>query len=313
MREAADRIYDVGVVGGGPAGLTAAIFLGRYLHSVALVDSGDPRNWETLGINGFLGNPGIRPAELRGAGRLECSKYDVDLIDGIVDQAHHRDDEHFELVLEDGRSIHSRRLVLAIGLRDVWPDVPGLAHVFGRNAHVCPDCDGFECRGLKTVVIGQGRKAVGLALNLMTWTQDVILCTNGEPPGLDEAEYCEKLDANDIPLLTDRIECVTTRSDGGIYSLELEGGKCLDADKIFLALGQHAADDLDAQLGCARDEDGQVVVDANRHTTVRNVWAIGDVTPGPQLAIAAAADGAIAALSIHKSLMPAARKLEARR
>jgi thioredoxin reductase len=305
--------YDVVIVGGGPAGLSAGIWLGRYLHSVVLVDSGDPRNWETRGVNGFLGNPRIRPAELRAQGREECLKYDVELVDAIVDRAVCKGEEQFEVVLENGGTIAARRFVLAIGLRDVWPRIPGLQQVYGRNAHVCPDCDGYECRNLKTVVIGKGRKAVGMALNLTTWTRDIIICTNGAAPELDEREYCDKLDANEIPVLTDRIERVSVRDDGGIYSLELEGGKCLDADKLYFTFGQRAANDLGEQLGCESDAEGQVIVDDHRHTSVPNVWAAGDITPGPQLAIAAAADGAIAALAIHKSLVSESRKLVRRK
>jgi thioredoxin reductase len=305
-----DQVYDVAIVGGGPAGLSAAIWLARYLHSVVLVDSGDPRNWETRGVNGFLGHPGIRPADLRAMGRDECRKHGVELVDAIVDTVHRDGDERFEVRPATGRTIVGRRLLLAIGLRDLWPDIPGLEHVYGKNAHVCPDCDGYECRGRKTVVIGSGRPAVGLALNLTTWTSDIIICTNGEPPALDRDEYCRKLDALNIPVITDRVMKVTTTGDAGIYSLELEGGKCLDADKLFFKIGQMPADDLAAQLGCRRDEEGQVIVDDAMHTSVRNVYAAGDIVPGPQLAIAAAADGAIAALAIHKSLVPDERKLE---
>jgi thioredoxin reductase len=304
-----DQVYDVAIVGGGPAGLSAAIWLARYLHSVVLVDSGDPRNWETRGVNGFLGHPGIRPADLRAMGRDECRKHGVELVDAIVDTVHRDGDERFEVRPATGRTIVGRRLLLAIGLRDLWPDIPGLEHVYGKNAHVCPDCDGYECRGRKTVVIGSGRPAVGLALNLTTWTSDIIICTNGEPPALDRDEYCRKLDALNIPVITDRVMKVTTTGDAGIYSLELEGGKCLDADKLFFKIGQMPADDLAAQLGCRRDEEGQVIVDDAMHTSVRNVYAAGDLVPGPQLAIAAAADGAIAALAIHKSLVPDERKL----
>lgn len=305
-----DQVYDVAIVGGGPAGLSAAIWLARYLHSVVLVDSGDPRNWETRGVNGFLGHPGIRPADLRAMGRDECRKHGVELVDAIVDTVHRDGDERFEVRTATGRTIVGRRLLLAIGLRDLWPDIPGLEHVYGKNAHVCPDCDGYECRGRKTVVIGSGRPAVGLALNLTTWTSDIIICTNGEPPALDRDEYCRKLDALNIPVITDRVMKVTTTGDAGIYSLELEGGKCLDADKLFFKIGQMPADDLAAQLGCRRDEEGQVIVDDAMHTSVRNVYAAGDIIPGPQLAIAAAADGAIAALAIHKSLVPEERKLD---
>lgn len=305
--------YDVAIVGGGPAGLSAAIWLGRYLHSVVLVDSGDPRNWETRGINGFLGLPGIRPPELRERGRRECRELGVVLIDAVANYAEARGDERFVLGLEDGRMMHARRLLIAIGLRDLWPDVPGLEHIYGANAHVCPDCDGFACRGLKTVVLGTGRKAVGLALNLTTWTRDVMICTDGESPALDRQEYCEKLDALNIPVLTEPIKRITHDGDK-IYSIEFEGGICMDADKVFFAIGQEPADafgsGLCSQLGCERDEAGSVIVDDHGHTSVMNVFAAGDITPGPQLAIAAAAAGAVAALTIHKSLIPAERKLE---
>jgi thioredoxin reductase len=308
-----DTLYDVAIIGGGAAGLSAAIWLGRYLHSVVLVDSGDPRNWETYGINGYLGLPGIRPPELRGVGRDECRKLGVTLIDAVALKAKKVDDERFVVSIEGGDVVEARRLLVAIGIRDVWPDVPGLEHIYGANAHVCPDCDGYQARGRKTVVLGTGRKAVGLALNLTTWTNDVVICTNGAAPDLDRSEYCEKLDALNIPVLTERIKRID--HDGAtIYSIEFENGMCLDADKVFFSIGQQPADafgsGLCAQLGCARDEEGNIVVDRHGHTSVFNVFAAGDITPGPQLAIAAAAEGAIAALAIHKSLVPESRKLE---
>jgi thioredoxin reductase len=306
------RSFDVAIIGGGPAGLTAAIWLARYLHSVVLIDSGDPRNWETRGVNGFLGLPHIRPPELRALGREECRRYGVELVDDIVVAANKRDDDDFLIELMDGESFHARRVLLAIGIRDVWPDIPGFDHTFGQNAHVCPDCDGFEARGKKVAVIGSGRRAVGMALNLTTWTRDIIICTNGEPAALDLPEYCEKLDALNIPVLTEPILRVVCEGHS-IHSLELRDGMHLDADKIFLAIGQFPADDagtkLSLQLGCERDEEGHVIIDGHYHTSVYNVFAAGDIVPGPQVAIAAASDGAIAALSIHKSLVPDERKL----
>jgi thioredoxin reductase len=304
-----DTVHDVAIVGGGPAGLSAGLWLARYLHRVVLVDSGDPRNWETRGINGFLGHPGIRPAQLRGLGRDEARRSGVQLIDAHVERVAHPDDEQFELTLADDRRLHARRLLLAIGLRDVWPDIPGLEQVYGANAHVCPDCDGHECRGKKVVVIGKGRKAVGMALNLTTWTSDIIICTNGEPADFDLSEYCEKLDALNIPVLESRITCIEHRGTR-VHALAFENGMALDADKIFFAIGQFPSDDLGAQLDCRRDEGGHIMVDEAYHTSVLNCFAAGDIVPGPQLAIAAAADGAIAALAIHKSLVPASRKLE---
>jgi thioredoxin reductase (NADPH) len=306
------RSFDVAIIGGGPAGLTAAIWLARFLHSVVLIDSGDPRNWETRGVNGFLGLPHIRPPELRSLGREECRRYGVELIDDIVVAARKFDDEQFSLELIGGERLQARRVLLAIGIRDIWPDVPGLEHTFGDNAHVCPDCDGYEARGKKVVVIGSGRRAVGMALNLTAWTREIIICTNVQPPALDLPEYCEKLDALNIPVITEPIERVVCEGSS-IHSLALSDGMHLDAEKIFLAVGQFPADDagtkLSLQLGCERDEEGHVIIDGHYHTSVYNVFAAGDIVPGPQLAVAAASDGAIAALSIHKSLVPESRKL----
>ncbi|GAC1517305.1 MAG: NAD(P)/FAD-dependent oxidoreductase [Gemmatimonadaceae bacterium] len=301
------QLYDVAIVGGGPAGLSAGLWLGRYLHRTVVIDSGDPRNWETRGINGFLGQPTVRPPELRGLGREECRRYGVELMDARVDGARRVTEDALELTLAGGARVRARRLLLAIGLRDVWPEIPGLKDCYGSTAHVCPDCDGFDARGRNTVVIGTGRRAVGMALNLLTWTSSIVICTNGEEPAMDD-DLVALLDENEIPVLTPRITCLRT-TDGELRCAEFEGGMQLDAEKIFLALGQYPADDLGAQLGCERDDDGHIVVDDRHHTSVPDVYAAGDIIPGPQLAIAAAADGAIAALAIHKSLVPDSRKL----
>lgn len=306
-----DAVYDIGIVGGGPAGLSAAVWSARYLHSVVLVDSGDPRNWQTRRINGILGLEGIRPAELRAAGRDTSRELGVTLVDKVVLRAEQHGDEDFLLSLEGGTRVRSRRLLLAIGIRDVWPDIPGLAHVYGANAHVCPDCDGYSARGKKVVVIGNGRRAVGMALNLTTWTDDIIICTNGRSPELDEQEYCDKLDALNIPVLTERVTRVCYEGSE-IHCLMLENGMQLDTDKLFFTIGQYPADDLGAQLGCERDDEGHIVVDRHFHTSVANVFAAGDITPGAQLAVRAAAEGATAALSMHKSLVPEGRKLAPR-
>jgi thioredoxin reductase len=300
-------LHDVAIIGGGPAGLSAAIWLGRYLHSVVLVDSGDPRNWETRGINGYLGVPHCTPAELRGSGRNEARRYGVRLIDGVVDRAERVSEERFRLTMAGGEILESRRLLIAIGIKDVWPAVPGLEQCYGDTAHHCPDCDGYETRGCKTVVIASGRKAVGMALSLTTWTREIVICTNGQPPDVTE-EQLAKLDALEIPILLDRILGLHSEARKA-RALELESGMMLDCDRIFFAIGHFPADDLGVQLRCERDEEGLIVVDAHYHTSQRYVYAAGDIIPGPHLAIAAAADGAMAALAIHASLVPDARKL----
>ena len=330
-------IHDVAIVGGGPAGLTAGIWLARYLHSVVLIDSGDPRHWETRAINGFLGNPHVRPAELRADGRDECRKYGVELVDGFVTKVVKCADDDFRVEYdpmpvtkaeEDAKGpgapraaddneprpctveLRARRVLLAFGLKDEWPRVPGLRQVYGTTAHVCPDCDGYETRGKRVAVIGTGRKAVGLALNLTTWTSDIVICTNGCDAELTD-EYREKLDALGIRVETDALAGIDA-DDSNIRALLVDGGGRIPCDKVFFKLSQRPADDLGAQLGCDRDDEGQIVTDPHGHTSVYNVFAAGDIAPGPQLAIASAAEGAIAALAIHKSLVPPERKLERR-
>jgi thioredoxin reductase len=293
--------YDIAIVGGGPAGLSAAIWSARYLHSVVVVDSGDPRNWETHGVNGYLGLDAIRPPELRERGRETCRGLGVDLVDAIAIRVDKYDDERCEICLAGGGKISARRLLLAIGVRDVWPDIPGLEHAYGANAHVCPDCDGYDTRDKKAVVIGN-------ALNLTTWTRDIIICTNGIEPEFDEPEYAEKLDALNIPVLVQPITRVCCE-EGRIVCLLLEDGMQLDCDKVFFTIGQYPADDLAVQIGCDRDDEGHVITDAHGQTSVQHVYAAGDLAPGPQLAIKAAAEGATAALAMHKSLVPEERKL----
>jgi thioredoxin reductase len=205
--------------------------------------------------------------------------------------------------------MEARRVLLAIGIKDVWPDIPGLERCYGETVHVCPDCDGYETRGKKTIVVGTGRKAVGMALALTTWTSQIVICTDDEKPDMSQA-LLDQLKALNIPVLEAPIKCALSKATE-IVGIELEGAMSLDCERLYFAIGQYPADDLGAQLGCKRDEMGRLVIDERNHTSVMNVFAAGDIAPGPQVAIAAAASGAIAAVAIHASLVPEARKLPA--
>ncbi|MGQ0715604.1 MAG: NAD(P)/FAD-dependent oxidoreductase [Gemmatimonadaceae bacterium] len=300
--------YDVAIVGGGPAGLTAALFLARYLHSVVVVDSRDPRNWEARGIHGYLGLHGITPPELRARGRTEIERYGAELVDGSVGTVRRNGDQQFTLALEDGRTFAARRLLLAIGIKDAWPKVPGLDTCYGETVHHCPDCDGYEARGRRTVVIAQGRKAAGMAFALTTWTHEIVICTNGEKAAIPANEMV-KLEALGIPVLEQPIRQLEAEG-AEVRALVLEDGATVECRRVFFAIGHYPADDLGIQLGCERDDEGLIVVDDRCHTSVRNVFAAGDITPGAHLAIAAAGHGAIAAVAMHASLVPGERKLD---
>ena len=302
-----EQVYDVAIVGGGPAGLSAALWLARYLHSVVVIDSGDPRNWETRGINGIIGSQGIRSPDLRAHGRRDAAHFGATFVDDTVLALQNLNSERFSLKLENNGVLLARRLLLAFGIKDKWPSIPGLGDCYGETAHVCPDCDGYETRGCKTVVIGSGRKAVGMALNLTTWTKRIVICTNGEPADMTQ-DHLDKLKTLNIPVIEAKVTRISS-ADGQIRCMDLDGGMQLDCDRLYFAIGQYPADDLGAQLKCERDEGGHIEVDDKYHTSVINVFAAGDITPGPQLAISAAAEGAIAALSIHASLVPDLQKI----
>ena len=317
--ESVEPIFDIGIVGGGPAGLSAAIWSARYGRTVVVIDSGDPRNWESRGINGFLGTPGIRPAELRGNGRDELRGYGVSLIDALVQRVEvveealvdGSDETIFEFTFDQNRSVRARRVLLAIGMRDAWPDIPGLSQVYGANAHVCPDCDGYDARDKRVVVIGHGRRAVAMALALTTWTSRITIVTNGSAADLDDDhdyELQQKLDGCGITIRTDRVSRLG-HIDSQITCLYLANGEALDIDKLFFTIAQFPADDLGAQLGCERDRGGHINVSEQFATSVSGVFAAGDITPGPQLAIRAASAGAVAAMAMHRSLVPEYRKL----
>jgi thioredoxin reductase len=318
-------IYDVAIVGGGPAGLSAAVWLGRYRHRVAMLDSGDPRNWETRGIHGYLGLPDVPPFDLRARGRDEARRFGAELVDAHVERITRAGPEEFALEvyplavtratpreletrsLPASHCLSAKRVLLAYGIKDVWPDVPGLEPCYGETIHHCPDCDGYEARGSRIVVIASGRSAVGMAFSLATWSDAITICTNGAEPAIQE-DHRAKLDALDIVVRTPRITGLRTEG-GAVRAVELADGSDLPCDRIFFSIGQRPADDLAVQLACARDDEGLIEVDHAFHTSVRNVFAAGDLVPGPHLGIVAAAHGAIAAAAIHKSLLPEGRRL----
>jgi thioredoxin reductase len=148
-----------------------------------------------------------------------------------------------------------------------------------------------------------------MALALTTWTRQIVICTNGEPPDMDQ-RLLDQIKSLNIPVLDAPIQCVLSRKKE-IAGLELEGGMSLDCERLYFAIGQYPADDLGAQLGCKRDEMGRLVIDDRNHTSIKNVYAAGDIAPGPQVAIVAAASGAVAAMAMHASLLPESRKLPA--
>lgn len=170
--------YDTIIVGGGPAGLSAAIVLGRCGRRVLVVDSGRGRNFASSAVHNFLSRDGVDPAALRRAGREELAKYGVEFREGLATGASCTAGG-FEVEVDKQDRFASRTLLLATGVVDALPHVPGLRELYGRGVHHCPYCDGWEYRGRRLAAYGEGKKALGLGMSLLTWSKDVVVVTDG--------------------------------------------------------------------------------------------------------------------------------------
>jgi len=292
-----DFDWDCIVVGAGPAGLSAALMLGRARRRVLVLDSGAPRNFAARAMHGVLGHDGLDPAVLRARARDELSRYGIEVLGGDVDPAHARTiDGGVEL---DGRS--ARTLVLATGLLDETPAIEGFEAIYGVSAHTCPYCDGWEHRDERIAVLAPGPAGAELGRMLRQWSADVVVLTGGAA-GVD-AEQEAQLGALDVPVVREPIERFVAL-DGRLTAIELTGRPPLARDALFFNIGLAPRTALAAALGCALDDGGFVIAaDRDRQTSVDRVYAAGNCVD-PMLNVPlATADGGRAALAINRRLV----------
>jgi thioredoxin reductase len=300
---------DVAVVGGGPAGLSAALWLARYRRRVRVFDAGDPRNAATWGVHGYPGLQDPTPQELRGA--LEAQARDAGAEhESIAVQAVEGREDSFTVTLDDGRQLGARRILLATGLRDVVPEIPGLQTFFGGSIWHCPDCDGPSVPGLRVGVIGWGRQIAAFCLYMLTWTERLTVFSHGRDPELEPAAR-EALRRWGIPVRTEAIERIEGDEEAQqVRRVVLRGHEPVEVDAMFFHIAVGPGSTLAADLGCRADEEGLLEVDGEFRTSVEGVYAAGDITPGSRLAVRAAYEGVRAAIALHRSLIEPERRLE---
>jgi thioredoxin reductase len=291
--------YDVMVVGGGAAGLSAALVLSRARRSVLVVDAGAPRNAPAAHMHGFLSREGLPPNELLAAGREEVAGYGGTVVaDAVIDVE--RVGDGFELRLAGGSRVSARRLVVATGLRDVLPDVDGLQQRWARDVLHCPYCHGWEVRDRRLGVLGNASTAsVDYAQIVRQWSSDVVLFV--PPDTLTETQRTE-LAARRIEVVEGKVTAVAV-TDDVLTAVELADGRCVARDVLFVPprfVPHHA---LLETLGCDLDDDGWVVRDGTGRTSVPGVWVAGNVANPRAQVITAAGEGSAAAIAVNADLV----------
>lgn len=291
-------MYDVVIVGGGPAGLSAALVLGRCRRRVLLCDAGSPRNERAHELHGYLTRDGVPPLELLRTGRKELAPYGIELRDVRVTRVATEQDG-FSVAMADGRETGARTVLIAGGVRDNFPGIPGLDDCYGISAHHCPYCDGWEEREKAIAVIGNGASGSALALALKTWSDQVMLCPNGR--ARLQPSHRAQLASHGIQVHEGPIAEVE-HHHGRATALVLTGGDRVACEAIFMSTRQRPQCDLPKELGCAVTRQGLVKTDRLGQTRVPGLYVAGDASRDVQFVVVAAAEGAKAAVAINKAL-----------
>ena len=291
--------YDVVVIGGGAAGLSAALVLSRAGRRVLVVDSGAPRNGPAEHMHGYLSRDGLAPTELLAIGRDEVTGYGGEIANGSVVDVQPRGASGFSVVLADSRRVFARRLLVATGLRDELPDIPGLAERWARDVLHCPYCHGHEVRDQQLGVVGGSSEAVAYAQIVRQWSHDVVYFT---PPDRLSSSERERLTARAIGIVEGTVERIIV-DDDRLSGVALDGNRTVPRDAVFVPPRFIPNNDLLIALGCQVDEQGWVVKDATGATTVPGVWVAGNVANPRAQVITAAGEGSTAAVAINADLV----------
>ena len=288
---------DAVVVGGGPSGLAAASWLGRYRRSVVVMDSGEYRSGSVERSHGYLGRDPQTPVEFIDRGREEVLRYPtVSFRSGRVERVARREDGLFAV----GEDLLCHRLVLACGVKDAFPEVDGFAEHYGASVFHCPACDGYEARDRDVVALGWDARLVGFSDTLLNWARSTTIVTNGRRFEGDEQARATLEEHGTVLIEEDAVRFVGTRGD--LQGLELSGGRVLRTSLAFFSVAHQPSTGLARALGCELDDDGYVIVDREGQTSCTGVYAAGDLTPGLQLVQTATASGAVAGVGAAQSL-----------
>ncbi|MGI9041276.1 MAG: NAD(P)/FAD-dependent oxidoreductase [Gemmatimonadales bacterium] len=292
--------YDCVIVGGGPAGLSAALILGRCLRRVVVCDVGEQRNWRSRAMHGYLTRDGAAPADFYRIAREELRRYDtvefchIEVTDAL------REPGGFRVICSDGTQLLGRTLLLATGVMDELPRLEGLTELYGTSVHHCPYCDGWEWRGQPVAVYGSGESGVALALGLTRWTSDLVLCT-GQADGLPEGGNT-RLAAAGIAVRQEPV--IRLEGQGGwLERVVFAGGPAIERRALFFCGDQRQRSPLAERLGCRFTEKGAVDTGKCEATDVPGLYVAGDASKEAQFVVVATSEGAEAGMAINQALL----------
>lgn len=293
-------MYDVVIVGAGPAGLSAALVLGRCSRSVLVCDNGHPRNEASHAMHGFLTRDGMPPSEFLRLAREELKPYTTVTMRHVTVTDARCEDSSFVTTLETGETVQSRKLLIATGVRDKVPRIDGIDELYGRSVFHCPYCDGWEVRDQALAVYGKGEKGYGLALELTAWSSDILLCTDG-PSELGERQIA-RLSRNGIAVVEEPVVRLEG-SDGVLHRIHFDGREPDARRALFFTTGQHQQSALATALGCELNDKGTVLTGKYETTHLKGLFVAGDASHAVQWVVVAAAEGAEAAFAINTDLI----------
>lgn len=250
-------------------------------------------------MHGFLTRDGLNPLELLRIGREEIARYGVEFRRALVSDARCTEGQLVEVILEDGQMLRGRKLLLATGIVDVLPDIANIQDYYGKSVWHCPYCDGWENRDAPLAVYGSPREATGLAVALLTWTNQITVCTDGRPEM--DPECSRRLEEHGLPLRTEKIAHLEG-ADGQLERIVFESGEPLACKGMFFNTGQSQRSPLADKLGCRFDKNGHVETDVKGRTGVCNLFLAGDANGDVQFVIVAAGEGATTAVAINHEL-----------
>ncbi|MFD1863363.1 NAD(P)/FAD-dependent oxidoreductase [Planococcus chinensis] len=294
-------IMDCAVIGGGPAGLNAALVLGRSRRKTVLFDDNKPRNAVTSESHGFITRDGIDPQELKSIAQEELGKYPDVKIEKQHVLAVEKKEGLFEVRAADGKVFLAKKLILATGFKEVLPDLERVGEFYGKSLFSCPFCDGWEMRDRPLAVISENENALHLVKVASNWTDDLIFCTNGKASlSADEKNMLEN---NGIQVYAEKIARLVGNL-GVLEKIEFESGAAIRREGGFITPEWVQASDISAALGCKRNALGGIETDGMKRTNVEGVFACGDILmAGASQLIMAAADGSMAAIGVNAALI----------